>query len=46
MVQGGFMSIWERLARKLPNVHTGVNISRVDRHIGEGGKVTGAVAIT
>lgn len=46
MVQGGFMSIWERLARKLPNVHTGVNISSVNRHIGEGGKVTGAVAIT
>ena len=22
MVQGGFMSIWERLAKKLPNVHT------------------------
>ena len=31
MVQGGFMTIWERLARKLPNVHTQVNITKVDR---------------
>ena len=33
MVQGGFMSIWERLAKKLPNVHTNINITRVDRRI-------------
>lgn len=31
MVQGGFMTIWDRLAQKLPNVHKGVNISKVDR---------------
>lgn len=33
MVQGGFMSIWERLAKKLPNVHTNISITRVDRRI-------------
>ena len=31
MVQGGFMSIWERLGKKLPNVHTQVNIQSMDR---------------
>lgn len=31
MVQGGFMTIWERLVRKLPNVHKEVNILKVDR---------------
>ncbi len=27
------MSIWERLAKKLPNVHTSINITKVDRHV-------------
>lgn len=31
MVQGGFMTIWERLVKKLPNVHKNVNILKADR---------------
>ncbi|KAL3142554.1 hypothetical protein ABBQ38_002876 [Trebouxia sp. C0009 RCD-2024] len=31
MVQGGFMTIWERLVKKLPNVHKDVTILKVDR---------------
>lgn len=33
MVQGGFMSIWERLAKKLPNVNKNISIMKVDRHV-------------
>ncbi|KAL0051111.1 hypothetical protein WJX82_002242 [Trebouxia sp. C0006] len=33
MVQGGFMSIWERLAKKLPNVNKSINIRKVERHV-------------
>ncbi|KAL0031608.1 hypothetical protein WJX77_009640, partial [Trebouxia sp. C0004] len=33
MVQGGFMSIWERLAKRLPNVNKSINIIKVDRHV-------------
>ncbi len=33
MVQGGFMSIWERLAKRLPNVNKNIDIIKVDRHV-------------